>query len=61
MSYMQQHAARGEVVTGLLYMDPLGTELHTALNTCDAPLNTLGAAQLCPGNAALQKINAALR
>jgi 2-oxoglutarate ferredoxin oxidoreductase subunit beta len=61
MSYMQQHAARGEIVTGLLYLDPLATELHTALNTCDAPLNTLDAGQLCPGTGALEKINAALR
>jgi 2-oxoglutarate ferredoxin oxidoreductase subunit beta len=61
MSYMQQHAARGEVVTGLLYMDALATELHTALNTCEAPLNTLDSRQLCPGASALEKINAALR
>jgi len=25
------------------------------------PLNTLGAAELCPGSAALEKINASLR
>jgi 2-oxoglutarate ferredoxin oxidoreductase subunit beta len=61
MSTMQQQAARGEVVTGLLYLDPLATELHTAMNTADMPLNTLNAPQLCPGNAALQKINASLR
>jgi 2-oxoglutarate ferredoxin oxidoreductase subunit beta len=61
MSYMQQHAARGEVVTGLLYLDALATDLHTSLNTCAAPLNSLGAAQLCPGASALESINAALR
>jgi 2-oxoglutarate ferredoxin oxidoreductase subunit beta len=61
MSYMNSHAARGEVVTGLLYLDPLPTDLHTALNTCAAPLNTLGVEQLCPGVRALEKINAALR
>ncbi|TXT38394.1 MAG: 2-oxoglutarate ferredoxin oxidoreductase subunit beta [Comamonadaceae bacterium] len=61
MSYMNNHAARGEVVTGLLYLDPLPTDLHTALNTCEQPLNTLGVAQLCPGSNALEKINAALR
>ncbi|BCO25312.1 hypothetical protein MIZ03_0172 [Rhodoferax lithotrophicus] len=61
MSYMNSHAARGEVVTGLLYLDPLPTDLHTALNTCAQPLNTLGTAQLCPGSKALEKINAALR
>jgi 2-oxoglutarate ferredoxin oxidoreductase subunit beta len=58
---MHAHAARGEVVTGLLYLDPLPTDLHTSLNTCAQPLNSLGAAQLCPGAKALDKINAALR
>ena len=61
MNYMQQHAARGEIVTGLLYLDPLAAELHTALNTCDAPLNTLNERELCPGSTALQIINAGLR
>jgi len=61
MSYMQQHAARGEVVTGLLYMDPLATDLHTAMNTCALPLNTLDESRLCPGAKALEKINASLR
>jgi 2-oxoglutarate ferredoxin oxidoreductase subunit beta len=61
MSYMQQHAARGEVVTGLLYIDPVATELHTSLNTCEQPLNTMGPKLLNPGSAALAKINASLR
>jgi 2-oxoglutarate ferredoxin oxidoreductase subunit beta len=61
MAYMQEHQSRGEVVTGLLYVDPLATDLHMALNTTVKPLNTLTAAQLCPGNRALDKINASLR
>jgi 2-oxoglutarate/2-oxoacid ferredoxin oxidoreductase subunit beta len=61
MSYMQSHQARGEIVTGLLYLDPLATDLHRSLNTSETPLNALGAAQLCPGAKALEKINAALR
>ena len=61
MSYMSHHAARGEVVTGLLYVDPLATDLHTALNTSDKPLNSLDAADLCPGGAVLEKVNASLR
>jgi 2-oxoglutarate ferredoxin oxidoreductase subunit beta len=61
MSYMQTHQARGEVVTGLLYIDPLATDLHTAMNTTDKALNALGLAQLCPGAKALEKINASLR
>jgi 2-oxoglutarate ferredoxin oxidoreductase subunit beta len=61
MAYMSHHAARGEVVTGLLYVDPLATDLHTALNTSDKPLNSLQAADLCPGGATLDKVNASLR
>jgi 2-oxoglutarate ferredoxin oxidoreductase subunit beta len=61
MAYMQDHQARGEVLTGLLYVDPLATDLHTALNTSDQPLNALGEADLCPGPAALEKLNASLR
>ena len=61
MAYMQTHQARGEILTGLLYVDPLATDLHTALNTTERPLNTLGVAELCPGPAALDKLNASLR
>ena len=61
MSYMNSHQARGEVVTGLLYIDPLATDLHTSMNTSDTPLNTMSARQLCPGAGALDKINASLR
>jgi 2-oxoglutarate ferredoxin oxidoreductase subunit beta len=61
LSYMQQHAARGEVVTGLLYLDPLATDLHASLNTCETPLHDLGKDTLCPGSKALDKINNALR
>ena len=61
MSYMQAQQARGEVVTGLLYLDPLATDLHTMLNTVDTPLGALAEAQLCPGAAALEKLNASLR
>ena len=54
-------SARGEVVTGLLYVDPDSDDLHAALNTVDAPLNALGDAELVPGNAALAAVNASLR
>jgi 2-oxoglutarate/2-oxoacid ferredoxin oxidoreductase subunit beta len=61
MTYMQSRAAAGEVVTGLIYMDPEPRDMHAALNTVDAPLNRLGEKELCPGAAALEKINASLR
>jgi 2-oxoglutarate ferredoxin oxidoreductase subunit beta len=61
MDYIQQHHARGEVVTGLLYVDPESSDLHEHLNTVDAPLNRLTERELCPGAVALEKINASLR
>ena len=61
LAYMQQRAAHGEVLTGLLYLDPEATDLHASLGTCAAPLNSLGRDALCPGAAALEKINASLR
>jgi 2-oxoglutarate ferredoxin oxidoreductase subunit beta len=61
MSFLQDHAAKGQIVTGLLYVAPESEDLHGHLNTVDAPLNTLGERELCPGSAALDKINASLR
>ncbi len=61
MHHLQTLQSRGEVVTGLLYVDPEAQDLHAALNTTSRPLNTLNAAELCPGPAALAKLNASLR
>jgi 2-oxoglutarate ferredoxin oxidoreductase subunit beta len=61
MNYLQQRHAVGEVVTGLLYVDPESHDLHDHLNTVEAPLNTLNEPELCPGSAALDKLNASLR
>jgi 2-oxoglutarate/2-oxoacid ferredoxin oxidoreductase subunit beta len=61
MTYLQARAAEGEIVTGLLYVDPDPEDLHTHLETVALPLNALGEAELCPGSAELEKINASLR
>jgi 2-oxoglutarate ferredoxin oxidoreductase subunit beta len=61
MTWLQQRQAAGEVVTGLLYMEPEAHDLHDALGTVDAPLNGLGEVELCPGPAALDAFNAAHR
>jgi len=61
MSFLQTHAAKGQIVTGLIYLDHEPEDLHGSLNTVAAPLNELGEKELCPGSAALEKINAALR
>jgi 2-oxoglutarate ferredoxin oxidoreductase subunit beta len=61
LAYMQQRAAAGELVTGLIYFDPDPRDMHANLNTVDAPLNGLGADELCPGSKALEAINARYR
>jgi 2-oxoglutarate ferredoxin oxidoreductase subunit beta len=61
LGYLQARQARGQVVTGLLYIDPNARDLHDALETVDTPLNQLNGSQLAPGSAALEKINAGLR
>jgi 2-oxoglutarate ferredoxin oxidoreductase subunit beta len=61
LGFLQAKQAEGEIVTGLLYIDPDAGDLHESLNTVDAPLNTLTERELVPGAAALETINAGLR
>ncbi|ABQ69583.1 2-oxoglutarate ferredoxin oxidoreductase subunit beta [Rhizorhabdus wittichii DC-6] len=61
ISYLQHAHAAGEIVTGLLYVDPEAEELHDALGTVKQPLNALPDEELVPPVAALDKINAGLR
>jgi 2-oxoglutarate ferredoxin oxidoreductase subunit beta len=61
VTYLQQREAAGEVVTGLLYVEPTPKDLHDHLNTVEAPLNALEDAALVPGAGALEKFNASLR
>ena len=61
MNYLQERAAAGEVVTGLLYVQPGAADLHDHLNTVETALNRLSERELCPGSVALERINAALR
>ncbi|HCN90646.1 MAG TPA: 2-oxoglutarate ferredoxin oxidoreductase subunit beta, partial [Oxalobacteraceae bacterium] len=61
MNHLQRHHALGEIVTGLLFIDPEPHDMHAHLNTVDTPLNLLDESALCPGAAALERINAGLR
>src|SRR3977135_1590451 len=61
MNFLQSHAATGQIVTGLIFLDPEPEDLHGSLNTIAEPLNRLAEKELCPGSAALEKINASLR
>ncbi len=61
MTYLQEHHAKGEVVTGLLYLDPAPEDLHAHLNTIQTPLNMLGEKDLCPGAKKLADVNESYR
>ncbi len=61
MNYLQERAAAGEIVTGLLYVHPDSSDLHDAQETVQAPLNALVDADLVPGAAKLAAFNASLR
>lgn len=61
MEYLQQRQAAGEIVTGLLYVDPEPEDQHRHLNTVETAFNALDEAALVPGEGALEKLNATLR
>jgi 2-oxoglutarate/2-oxoacid ferredoxin oxidoreductase subunit beta len=61
LTHVQERQAEGEVVTGLLYVEPEASDCHEILDTVHRPLNSLGEAELCPGDGALRPINASFR
>lgn len=61
LSYVMRQQEKGEVVTGLLYVDPDASDCHEIMNTCATPLNELNEAELCPGSDALAAINQSMR
>ncbi len=48
MSHIASHEARGEILTGLLYVRAGAEDLHGHLNTVAVPLNQLGDARALP-------------
>jgi 2-oxoglutarate/2-oxoacid ferredoxin oxidoreductase subunit beta len=61
MRRIYEARAKGDILTGLLYLDSHTQDLHDLLNTVDTPLNELKEHDLCPGMAALEAINQSLR
>lgn len=53
--------SRGEILTGLIFVDPDSRELHDVLNSTRVPLRSLTEKELCPGSKALDNINESLR
>ncbi len=61
LHHVQRRQAEGEVVTGLLYVDPDASDCHEIMDTVQRPLNGLDEADLCPGSDALGPINESFR
>lgn len=58
---VQRAKQKGEILTGLLYLDESSSDLHELIKTTERPLNSLVEIDLCPGSSALEKLNASLR
>jgi len=61
LDYLQDHRARDEIVTGLLFIDDRMPTLHEIAGTTDAPLARLDPAELNPGSEALAELQRDLR
>ncbi len=61
MNAIQSAKEKGEILTGLVYIEPNTNALHDVLNTTKTPLNTLKEDVLCPGVDALEALNESLR
>jgi 2-oxoglutarate ferredoxin oxidoreductase subunit beta len=61
MNAVQHAKAKGEILTGLLYINPESKDLHQLIQTSEKPLNNIPQAELCPGSEMLKSINADLR
>lgn len=61
MIALQNAKEKGEILTGLVYIEPNTNALHDVLETSQKPLNTLKEDVLCPGVDALEALNESLR
>ena len=55
-SYLEDCTSRGEIVTGLLFIDDTQGDMHDIAHTVDEPLTELDYEALCPGANALQEL-----
>jgi 2-oxoglutarate ferredoxin oxidoreductase subunit beta len=60
-TYIQASQERGEIPTGLLYLDESTGDMHDTSATVDTPLTAVPFERLCPGSAALERFQGAYR
>jgi len=56
VEFLDEHEGKGEVVTGLLYVNEDVPDMHKLNATTDVPLTRVPYEKLCPGSAALAKL-----
>ena len=56
LSYVREHYEKGEVVTGLLYINESTPDFHESHNTTDTPLVDIPFEKLSPGSEALDAL-----
>ncbi len=56
-----QRQGKGEIVTGLLFIDDVTADLHEQNQTATYPLYNVAYAKLCPGSSELQRIQEEFR
>jgi 2-oxoglutarate ferredoxin oxidoreductase subunit beta len=59
--HLELHRHRGEIATGLLYVDKQASDMHDTSQTTDVPLAQLPFDKLCPGRAALEELQKSFR
>jgi 2-oxoglutarate ferredoxin oxidoreductase subunit beta len=55
-AHVRERQARGEVVTGLLYLDERADDMHARNGTIETPLVDVPYEALCPGREALERV-----
>jgi 2-oxoglutarate ferredoxin oxidoreductase subunit beta len=60
-AHLRERQIRGEMATGLLYIDQKSGDMHDMNATPDVPLTRVPFEKLCPGSAALDKLQEAFR
>jgi 2-oxoglutarate ferredoxin oxidoreductase subunit beta len=61
MAYLADHDSRGEIVTGLLFLDENVPDLHELNQSSSTPMNQLPFETLCPGAAELAHLQEEFR
>lgn len=61
MAYLEDHRSRGEIVTGLLYINEQLEEMHGIAGSSKQALTTMDFEQLNPGSDALAKLQQRMR